>query len=106
MRPECRPRDLEIQVVRAAGMGGPARSALKVRNDEGTGSITFGSGRMGSKDPVVISGCMSWSACRRQGRRRTLLDDVVDRDPVAQQGHQGQGQRLFLDADRSDVQVL
>jgi hypothetical protein len=54
-----RPRDLEIQVVRAAGMGGPARSALKVRDDGGTGPITFGSGRMGSKDPVGISGRMS-----------------------------------------------
>jgi hypothetical protein len=60
MRPECRPRDLEIQVARAAGMGGPPRSALIVREDGGTGPITSGSGRMGSKDPVAISGCMSF----------------------------------------------
>ncbi|HEY8635243.1 MAG TPA: hypothetical protein VIO34_09820, partial [Candidatus Dormibacteraeota bacterium] len=51
-----RPRDLEIQVVRAAGMGGPARSALKVRDDDGTGPLTPGSGRMGAKDPAGISG--------------------------------------------------
>ena len=59
MRPEGRPRDLEIQVVRAEGRGGPARSALQVRDDDGTGPLTRGSGRMGSKDPAGISGCMS-----------------------------------------------
>ena len=30
-----------------------------MRDDDGTGSITFGSGRMGSKDPAGISDCMS-----------------------------------------------
>jgi hypothetical protein len=59
MWPEGRPRDLEIQVVRAEGRGGPARSALQVRDDDGTGPLTRGSGRMGSKDPAGISGCMS-----------------------------------------------
>ena len=59
MRPEGRPRDLEIQVARAEGRGGPARSALKVRDDDGTGPLTHGSGRLGSKDPAGISGCMS-----------------------------------------------
>jgi hypothetical protein len=32
-----------------------------MRDDGGTGPLTSGSGRMGSKDPVGISGCMSWS---------------------------------------------
>jgi hypothetical protein len=64
MRPECRPRDLEIQVVRAAGRGGRARSALKVRDNGRTGPLTSGSGRLGSKDPVVISGCMAYH-CKR-----------------------------------------
>src|SRR5258707_15129825 len=41
---------------------GPARSALKVRDDAGTGPITFGSGRMGSKDPPDIS-CRMAQAC-------------------------------------------
>jgi hypothetical protein len=59
MRAEGRPRDLEIQVVRAEGRGGPPRSALQVRDDGGTGPLTHGSGRMGSKDPVGISACMS-----------------------------------------------
>jgi hypothetical protein len=59
MRPEGRPEDLEIQVVRAEGRGGPARRALQVRNDDGTGPLTHGSGRMGSKDPAGISGCMA-----------------------------------------------
>src|SRR5713101_2775355 len=45
MRPEGRPRDLEIQVV---------------RDDGRTGPLTHGSGRMGSKDPAGISGCMSY----------------------------------------------
>ena len=54
-----RPRDLEIQVVRAEGRGGPARSALQVRDDDGTGPLTRGSGRMGSKDPAGISGFTS-----------------------------------------------
>jgi hypothetical protein len=61
MRPEGQPRDLEIQMVRAEGRGGPARSALQVRDDDGTGPLTPGSGRMGSKDPAGISGCMSSS---------------------------------------------
>jgi hypothetical protein len=30
-----------------------------MRDDGGTGPLTHVSGRMGSKDPVVISGCMS-----------------------------------------------
>src|SRR5450759_5420557 len=75
VRPEGRPRDLEIQVVRAAGKGGPARNALKVRDDDGTGPITSGSGRMGSKDPVGISGrtsLLDWFAklAASPGRRR------------------------------------
>jgi hypothetical protein len=59
MWPVARPRDLEIQVVRAEGGGGPTRSALKVRDDGGTGPPTRGSGRMGSKDPVGIAGRIS-----------------------------------------------
>jgi hypothetical protein len=66
MRPVARPRDLEIQGLLPwlrdggpGGMGGPARSALKVRDDDGTGPITSGSGRMGSKDPVAIAGRIS-----------------------------------------------
>jgi len=59
MLPVGRPKDLEIQVVRAEGRGGPARSALKVRDDDGTGPLTRGSGRMGSKDSAGISGCMA-----------------------------------------------
>jgi len=59
MRPECRPRDLEIQVARAEGRGGLTGSALYVRDDGRTGPLTHGSGRMGSKDPAGISGCMS-----------------------------------------------
>ena len=59
MRPEGRPRDLEIQVVRDEGRGGLARSALEVRDDDRTGPLTHGSGRMGSKDPAGISGSMS-----------------------------------------------
>jgi hypothetical protein len=59
MRPEGRPRDLEIQVVRAEGRGGLARSALQVRDNDRPGPLTHGSGRMGSKDPAGISGCMS-----------------------------------------------
>ena len=66
MRPEGRPRDLEIQGSLPwlrhgdpSGRGGPARSALQVRDDDGTGPLTPGSGRMGSKDPAGISGSMS-----------------------------------------------
>jgi len=58
-RPEAGAGDLEIQVSGAAGRGGPDRSALKVRDDDGTGPLTSGSGRMGSKDPVGISGRIS-----------------------------------------------
>jgi len=58
-RPVGRPEDLEIQVVRAEGRGGPSRSALQVRDDGGSGPLTHGSGRMGSKDPVGIAGCMA-----------------------------------------------
>ncbi len=64
MRPEGRPRDLEIQVARAEGRGGPARSALEVRDDDGTGPLTHGSGRMGSKDPAGISGRMAKARLR------------------------------------------
>jgi hypothetical protein len=49
-----RPRDLEIQVARAGGGGGPARNALQVRDDDGSGPLTTGSGCMGSKDPAGI----------------------------------------------------
>ena len=59
MPPEGRPRDLEIQVARAEGRGGPPRSALDVRDDDGPGPLTHGSGRLGSKDPVGSSGGMS-----------------------------------------------
>ena len=59
MRPERRPRDLEIPVVQAEGRGGPPRNALKVRDDGWTGPLTHGLGRMGSKAPAGISGCMS-----------------------------------------------
>jgi hypothetical protein len=59
MPTEGLPRDLEIQVVRAEGRGGPTRSALNVRDDDGPGPLTPGSGRLGSKDPAGISGGMS-----------------------------------------------
>jgi hypothetical protein len=47
------------QVVRAEGRGGPARRALKVRNDDGTCLLTHGSGRMGAKDPAIIARLVS-----------------------------------------------
>jgi hypothetical protein len=59
MPAEGRPRDLEIQVARAEGRGGPTRSVLDVRDDGGAGPLTPGSGRMGSKDPAGISAGMS-----------------------------------------------
>ena len=59
MPTEGQPRDLEIQVARAEGRGGPTRSAPYVRDDGGPGPLTTGSGRMGSKAPAGISGGMS-----------------------------------------------
>ena len=38
-----------------------------MRDDGGTGPLTRGSGRMGSKDPVVTSGCMAYITLSRQG---------------------------------------
>src|SRR5450759_4855237 len=75
MRPECRPRDLEIQGSLPwlrhggpRGRGGATRSAtfgvpaplVRGGSDGGTGPLTRRSGRMGSKDPVVTSGCMAY----------------------------------------------
>ncbi len=38
-------------------MGSPRRG--RGGNDDGTGPLTPGSGRMGSNDPAGISGCMT-----------------------------------------------
>jgi len=77
MRLECQPRYLEIQVVRAEGRGGLARSALQVRDDDGTGPLTPGSGRMGSKDPAGISGHMSTYKAWRKAELHCHLDGAV-----------------------------
>jgi len=43
------------QVVQAEGRGGPARSPLQVGDDDGTGPLTRGLGRMGAKAPAIIA---------------------------------------------------
>ena len=49
-------------MVPAEGTGGPTKSALQVRDEEGPGPVTHGWGRMGSKDRADLSRYISKAA--------------------------------------------